>query len=538
MEYNLSELNRIPRSLALAVAIALVLIASGAVHQAAAQQYSAGPKLNKFAQQGSNAAANTMFSGGRDLIDDAQWAKAEEKFAQYISAYPMEKNLDAAMYWMAYSQYKLSKFNQSKETIDRLLKAYEKTTWKEDAELLLAQLSGAISVKVDPVTVTVDPVVATPVAVAVAGQDPVDVQVRTQEIQERIAEAKARSQERTREAQERMKERMDEAREKLKDKAACKYNDFDFDFDFNFDFDSGKGKGSADDDPCEFKIVVLQALFESDPQRGMAVATDWLKPNSGQTVTCKRAALRLLARHGGKAVTPTILGLAQNETDLKLRTTAISLLGSTNDDSVIDPLRDFALNSTQNEIAEAALFALSQNTGARAASVLADIALSNKPVALRKTAISHIANRQGEPAVDALFKIYDSTQDLEIRKSVIRGLGQRKSERAYARLLEIARSSDNIELRKAAISSVGRRGGQQTIDALMALYGSEKNTEIQDQIMNSLAYSNDPKVTHMLISIAKNPQTPIERRRRIVMILAGHSKDPEVIAFLEELLKQ
>ena len=51
-------------------------------------------------------------------------------------------------------------------------------------------------------------------------------------------------------------------------------------------------------------------------------------------------------------------------------------------------------------------------------------------------------------------------------------------------------------------------------------------------------YSNDPKVTHMLITIAKNPQTPIERRRRIIMILAGHSKDPEVIAFLEDLLKQ
>jgi hypothetical protein len=25
-----------------------------------------------------------------------------------------------------------------------------------------------------------------------------------------------------------------------------------------------------DDDPCEFKIVVLQALFQTDPQRGIA----------------------------------------------------------------------------------------------------------------------------------------------------------------------------------------------------------------------------------------------------------------------------
>jgi hypothetical protein len=71
----------------------------------------------------------------------------------------------------------------------------------------------------------------------------------------------------------------------------------------------------------------------------------------------------------------------------------------------------------------------------------------------------------------------------------------------------------------------------------MAIYGSEKNEEIKDQIMNSLAYTNDPKVTDMLISIAKNPQTPIERRRRIVMILAQHNKDPKVIQFLEDLLK-
>src|SRR5207247_2488751 len=104
-----------------------------------------------------------------------------------------EKNLDAAMYWVAYSQYKLRKFSQSKETIDRLLKAYEKTTWKEDAELLLAQLPGAVTVKVDPITVSVDPVIATAAAAAV--QEPIEVQVRSQEMQERIAEAQARAHE-------------------------------------------------------------------------------------------------------------------------------------------------------------------------------------------------------------------------------------------------------------------------------------------------------------------------------------------------------
>src|SRR5207244_2819128 len=253
MNYS-TKLNSMTRTLAVAAAL---LLAGGAIYQASAQQFSIRPKATKFAQQGSNTAANAMFSGARDLIDDAQWTKAEQQFAQYLSAYPQEKNLDAAMYWMAYSQYKLRKFDQSKQTIDKLLKAYDKTAWKDDAELLLAQLPGAVTVKVDPVTVTVDPVVATPApapsiavtigpvvatpaSVAVAMQDPIEVQVRAQDIQERVAEAKARAQERVRESHERMQERLAEAQAKMKDKTAFKYNNFDFDFDFDFD---GMGKG-------------------------------------------------------------------------------------------------------------------------------------------------------------------------------------------------------------------------------------------------------------------------------------------------------
>ena len=78
------------------------------------------------------------------------------------------------------------------------------------------------------------------------------------------------------------------------------------------------------DDPCEFKIVVLQALFQTDVQRGILAATEWLKPGSTQTVRCKSAALTLLGRHGGKASTPVILGLARSEPDVKLRARAMS----------------------------------------------------------------------------------------------------------------------------------------------------------------------------------------------------------------------
>jgi HEAT repeat protein len=442
------------RILPIVVAITLAVIAGGLVHQTSAQKLSPRNKQSKFVQ-GSNDVANTIFSGGRDFISDEQWAKAEQKFSQYVSTYPNEKNADAAFYWMAYSQYKLNRFGDARVTIARLLNNYPSTSWKDDAKTLLAQIPGQ----------------SLGVGVGVGSG-------------------------------------------------------------------SGRGNGSLpDDDPCEFKIVVLQALFQSDVQRGIAVATDWLKPGSNQTLRCKGAALTLLARNGGKAVTPVILQVAQNETDLKLRAKAISVLGATNDDSVIDPLRDLALNAPQNEIAEAALYALSQHTSPRAITVLSEIAVSSRPLELRKGAIMAIANRSGEPAVDALLKIYESKQDIETRKAVISGLSRRRSDRAYAKLIEIARNGENIEIRKSGISGIGRRGGEQAIGALLGLYDSEKDEELRDQIVNSLAYSNDPRITRKLIDIAKDPKTPMERRKRAIGWLS-RSKDPEVIKFLEDLLKQ
>ncbi len=470
------------RMLPIAFVMALAVIAGGFVHQASAQKLSSKTRMSKFVQ-GTSDAANTTFSGGRDFISDEQWAKAAEKFDEYVNKYPREKNVDAALYWMAYSQYKMKRFALAKSTLTRLLDTYKDTSWKDDAKTLMAQLPGAApSPKPE---------------VSVGAQEP-EVYVGVPERAPRPA--------------------------------------------MGIGGGVGKGPGRAgtqppDDDPCEFKIVVLQSLFQADVQRGIAAASEWLRAGSTQTLRCKSAALTLLARNGGKSVTPIILGVAQNEPDIKLRSKAISVLGSTNDDSVIDALQDFALKAQQNEIAEAALFALSQHNSPRAITVLSEIATSSRPVELRQRAIMAISTRSGDPALDALLRIYDGDQNIEIRKAVMSGLSRRKSERAGAKLLEIARGSDNIELRKYAISAIARRSGDQAADILVPLYDNEKNEELRDQIINSIGYSNDPRIVKKLIEVAKNPQTPIDRRRRAIGWLS-RSKDPAVLQFLEDLLKQ
>ena len=249
----------------------------------------------------------------------------------------------------------------------------------------------------------------------------------------------------------------------------------------------GSNNSADDDDPCEFKIVVLQALFQTDVQRGIMAATEWLKPGSTQTVRCKGAALALLGRNGGKSVTPVILGVARSEPDLKLRARAISALGASNDDSVVDALRDFALNSQENDIVEASLYALSKHTGERAIVVLSDIAISGKATTQRKMAISSIATRPGEPAVDALFRIYDADQSIEIRRAVISGFANRKSERAGNQALRDCAQFRQYRPPQSCDQRYFASRGDKSIEFLLSLYDTEKNEELKDQIMNSSA---------------------------------------------------
>src|SRR5215213_6748949 len=93
--------------------------------------------------QQSSSEATTVFRSARDLITDGDWAKAQAKFDEYVTSFPNEKNLDAALYWMAYADFKLAKYNRCRMALDALLAKYPDSNWKDDARVLQAQVSGA-----------------------------------------------------------------------------------------------------------------------------------------------------------------------------------------------------------------------------------------------------------------------------------------------------------------------------------------------------------------------------------------------------------
>jgi TolA-binding protein len=105
--------------------ILLAIMSVATVAFAQQRPSSASASTNRSTQQTD---ATTVFRSARDLITDGNWARAQEKFNEYVLSYPNEKNIEAALYWLAYTQQKLARYDQCRSTIDRLLQKYPNTT--------------------------------------------------------------------------------------------------------------------------------------------------------------------------------------------------------------------------------------------------------------------------------------------------------------------------------------------------------------------------------------------------------------------------
>src|SRR5688500_9381620 len=144
---QLSGLSRSPLGLALLIILSLSI--AGIVHtrQAFSREQDV-QKLNRFVQTPrSNPAAMKAFREGRDLIEGEKWQQAAEKFDGFISEYPKDRDVDAALYWYAYALHKQGKNDEAAAPLLRLTKEFRNSSWRREAATMLVVLGRADAVQ-------------------------------------------------------------------------------------------------------------------------------------------------------------------------------------------------------------------------------------------------------------------------------------------------------------------------------------------------------------------------------------------------------
>ena len=389
-------------------------------------------KLNQFVQTAkSTAPSMKVFREGRDLIEAQNWQKAAEKFNDYITVFPKDQDLDAALYWFAYALQKQGKNDEAAGPLLRLIKEFPNSSWRREAEAMLVVLG-----------------------------------------------------------------RGDAIRQAL------------------------------DRDNCEIKTLALQSLFEADEDRAISFVTQVLKGGASDCPSLKYAAVSLLGSHGGSRGVPLLLEIARNQSDLRLRLTAIKRLGEQNEDTIADELARLYDADRAKEIRAQILRAFAEMHSAKAEAKLIEIARGSDDTGLRQLAIRYLGEHHGEAALAELIRLFDADRTPEIRSQILRALAERNDPRAQAKLLEIARKGETIELRVEAIRRLGDHGTA-SLDDLFGLYATENNQEIKQALIRAYGDNNDARALAKLMEIARGSEA-LELRAYAIRRLGDHH-DSQVV---------
>lgn len=425
-----------------ALTAAFVLAAGARTSGVSAQELG---KLNRFLQ-GANQKDDAMqiFRRGRDLVEEGNWSRAATTFNSFVADFPKHKDVDAALYWLAFSLKKQGRLVEADRHLERLLREHPRSSWADDARAMRVELAGQTGNK----------------------------QVIDNEL---------------------------------------------------------------DKNDAEIKMIALQSLFQSNPDRAIELATNMLKSDAKTGKQLKEAAIALLGQHGGAKSASLLMELARVQTDAKVRSMAIFWLGQRDDDSVVDNLMTLYGSEQSLDVKKQILFALSQSSNVKARAKLTEIARAGGDIELRKQAVFGLSQTHGETSVNDLIAIFDSGTDKELRNQVLFALGQMHNERAAAKLLEVARTPGELEPRKQAIFWLGQQGNGRGIETLVQMYDGEQSNEIKDQLLFAFGQSHEKAALQKLMQVAKRDSS-VEARKKALFWL-GQSKDPEAVKFIEDILK-
>jgi HEAT repeat protein len=388
-------------------------------------------KLNRFVQ-GTNAAdkAMTLFRQGRDLIEEGDWNKAADRFNRFISDYPRHRDVDAALYWLAYSLKKSERYQDADRQLERLFREYPKSNWIDDARALRVEIAGQVR-DTRPITDELDKDNSEIKRIA--------LQSLFQADPERAAAFVAD-----------ILKPDSKADRKLKETAIALL---------------GQHSG-----PKSTATLIELARTQSDPklrrtaifwlgQSGDEKAFDALKELATKSSDDEiaKAALFALAQRSDKRGYDVLLEVARTSPSVRQRREAIFWLAQRGDENVVDELMKIYGAERDLAVRKHILFALTQNSSARAANALNEIARSGSEVELRKQAIFWLGQRGGEQAVETLIQLYDAEKNPEIKEQLIFALGQSESKAALRKLMQIAKSDTSVEARKKAVFWLGQK---------------------------------------------------------------------------------
>jgi hypothetical protein len=385
--------------------------------------------------------AQKLLIEGRELIGERKWDAAKAKFDNFIRAYPRDKNLDAALYWLAFCLKQQGKPREADQTLERLIKEYPRSEWNDDARALRIELADILG---DLKTVN-----------------------KILDLHEKDIEKWRRSRER------------DDPDESLRLIALQSLFQADPEraMSVAVGFLSADSKTSPAIQDAALGLIARHGGEKAwpallDTARNQSIAESlreqaiyWIAQQSGDQAPnaliqlydgekeagLKDRLLYWLAQSNNERARAKIVDVARGDNDSALRDRAIYWIAQRGGEQSFNSLNELYGAEKDSAIKDRILYWFAQSNEPRARARIVEIARSDLGSEMRDRAVYWIAQRTGDEATGALIGLYDEQKEEETKERILYWLGQRGGKAGLQKLLAVARNDSSQSLRERAV---------------------------------------------------------------------------------------
>jgi tetratricopeptide (TPR) repeat protein len=351
--------------------------------------------------------ARDLVIAGQRFYDEGRLADAESRFREVIRRFPKNQITDKADYYLIRTLAQTGKKPEALNRIDNFAKLYPKSTWQNDVVELRIQLTNQLPQRAEQLLFPVAPAAPAPAPAPFAVYvGPVPPTPPIPPMPPTVAPF---------------------------------------------------GIFQSSDPEVSLQQEIMRAMFQSNGDRAIEIATERLKANPGDPVVL--SSMNMIASSRSAQAMPMLISIAKSSTNQRARRDAIFWLGQsrTDKDAVVDTLVGL-LPSLSEEDSESVTYSLSQIRTDKSMNALATIARDKgKNDKVRNSAVHWIGQMRVANRLPLLEDIYKNSMDnSKIRTQVAFALSQTREPQAITILGNMASSDPDIEVRKQAVFWLGQ----------------------------------------------------------------------------------
>ncbi len=285
---------------------------------------------------------------------------------------------------------------------------------------------------------------------------------------------------------------------------------------------SGQSVKPGDQGDEELKMLAIQGLMNSDPERAMPLLEKVI--NGSGSPREKSRALFVLAQNGSGRGREIIGRIAKGQSNPELQREAIKYLG--------------LFGGAQSRQIMAEVYAANADTSVKRTILRAYMlggdherlfaaAKSEKDESLRREAIRQLGLVHGVGELEQLYQMEAST---DLRREILQAFFLAGES---GKLVQAAQSEKDPELRRAAIRNLGLIHSDDSAKALQAIYGRETDRGLKEEVLNAYFLQGNAAA---LVAIARGEKDAELKKTAVSKLSLMHSK--EATDYLMELLQK